>query len=243
MNPSDLAATLVASLAGSLHCAAMCGPFLPLLQGEPVSRSARSSRATRLMLYHAGRGFAYLSLGLAAGSLSRTMQASADSLLLQRILAVVMALGLVFAALRMAWPRKRLVQLKLGSKKSPLHKVRAKIFALREQGQGELFSLALGLASALLPCGWLWSYVWLAGTRSNPWAATATMAAFWLGTLPALTLLGALSLRLRERLGHHTPKLGALALFGIAAWTLYERWPAPQHPEHCQALAGAAQDP
>lgn len=240
MNPTDLAATLVASLAGSLHCAAMCGPFLPLLEGE---HEKPASRATRLMLYHAGRGFAYLSLGLAAGSLGTAMQASADSLLLQRIIALVMALGLVFAAFRMAWPHSRLVQIKLGSKKGALHKIRSRIFALRQQGKGEIFSLALGLASALLPCGWLWSYVWLAGTRSSPWAATATMAAFWLGTLPALTLLGALSLRLRERLGHHTPKLGALALFAIAAWTLYERWPAPQGPEHCQTLVAGAKVP
>lgn len=240
MNLTDLAATVVASLAGSLHCAAMCGPFLPLLEGE---QETRASRTTRLMLYHAGRGFAYLSLGLAAGSLGSAMRASADSLLLQQFIALLMASGLAFAALRMAWPRARLVQIKLSSKKSPLHAIRKRVFALRAQGQGEVFSLAMGLASALLPCGWLWSYVWLAGTRSGPWAATATMAAFWLGTLPALTLLGALSLRLRERLGHHAPKIGAIALFALAAWTLYERWPEPQGPEHCQPLAGTTQDP
>lgn len=231
MTGADLAAVLTASLVGSTHCAMMCGPFLPLLQpnrnaGAPLLRSVG---------YHLGRGIAYLSLGATAGLLGTSLQHTSASILVQRAVAIAMAAGLVFAALRMAWPGPQLVKLRRPPKEPRFSGIKDAILRLREHKRPVVFPLALGLGSALLPCAWLWSYVWLAATRTSVPAAVATMGAFWLGTLPALSLLTLLAPSLRRRLGRHAPKLGALALLLLAGWTLYERWPSESAPvpSHC----------
>ena len=52
-------------------------------------------------------------------------------------------------------------------------------------------ALCVGLLTAFLPCGWLYLFAsYAAGTGSPFWGA-AFMAAFWLGSVPALVLAGA----------------------------------------------------
>lgn len=229
MTPSDLAAIALASLVGSLHCALMCGPFLPLMQ------RSQSRAATRVSLtaYHLGRGIAYLSLGAMAGALGAGLQASALGLGMQRALAIGMALGLVFAAYRIVKPQPSLVKLKRRATPRPIAALQTWVMELREGAHPGLFALALGTASALLPCGWLWSYLWLAATRSTLQSGVLTMAAFWLGTLPALTLVGWALPRLTQNMKRHAPKVGAMSLLLLAAWTLVERWPQATGPAHC----------
>lgn len=238
MTSSDWAATLIASVVGSLHCALMCGPFLPLLAPpgtDPNDPRVKPSQALRIAVYHLGRGTAYVALGALAGLVGSGLQASASGLVMQKVIAVTMALGLGWAAFRMARPKPSLVQLKSNKPSGLLSRVQGVMFKLRQRNHANRFALSLGLASGLLPCGWLWSYLWLAATRSSVESATLTMAAFWLGTLPALTVLAWVMPSFTQKLKQHSPKLGALALALLAGWTLYERWPRAQGPAHCQS--------
>ncbi|HVR19134.1 MAG TPA: sulfite exporter TauE/SafE family protein, partial [Polyangiaceae bacterium] len=55
---------LFASVGGSLHCAAMCGPYVAAVAGAgPAGRAA----PTTVAAYHAGRLATYLALGAAGG--------------------------------------------------------------------------------------------------------------------------------------------------------------------------------
>ena len=45
----------------------------------------------------------------------------------------------------------------------------------------------VGLLTALLPCGWLYTYVVAAIATKSPWAGALTLFLFWLGGLPALS--------------------------------------------------------
>lgn len=215
----------------------MCGPFLPLLAEQ---KSSKATHALRVLAYHAGRGVAYLGLGALAGLAGSRLQASASGLIMQKAIAVLMALGLAYAAYRMARPTPVLVQLRTNHPSGLRARVQRAIFQLRQRNHANRFALSLGLASGLLPCGWLWSYLWLAATRSSVEASVLTMAAFWLGTLPALTLLAWVMPSLTHKLKTHSPKLGALALAILAGWTLYERWPHAQGPSHCKPTASPA---
>ena len=49
--------------------------------------------------------------------------------------------------------------------------------------------LLLGLGSAFLPCGWLWTFVLSAAVSGSVLAGMLRMSGFWVGTVPALMLL------------------------------------------------------
>lgn len=49
--------------------------------------------------------------------------------------------------------------------------------------------LLLGLGSAFLPCGWLWTFVLSAAVSGSVIQGMLRMAVFWIGTVPALMLL------------------------------------------------------
>ncbi|HEX4925207.1 MAG TPA: sulfite exporter TauE/SafE family protein, partial [Bdellovibrionales bacterium] len=134
--------------------------------------------------YHAGRLFAYVARGAAAGALGES--------LLERIQtpAFALAAGLVFAltltAIGVSTIRGGLGRHGLAFKF--LNRAWAHAFRLKD---ARVRSLALGLLTPLLPCAWL--YTFLAGaalTESALWGA-AFMGAFGAGTLPAFGLLPA----------------------------------------------------
>jgi uncharacterized protein len=58
------AAGVLLGLAGSVHCAGMCGPLmLTVSGGGPLN----ASTLLRMLVYHSGRVLMYLVLGAAAG--------------------------------------------------------------------------------------------------------------------------------------------------------------------------------
>jgi sulfite exporter TauE/SafE len=220
----SLLAVLVASLLGSVHCMAMCGGFATVAAGAAGRRA--SGRAT--VAYQGGRLLGYLGLGAAAGLLGAGLDAAGGALLgLHRVAALLTGGALVIMAIASLWPRRgpalrgtasgeRLVVLGAAPTKVPL--VRRWLVA-RLRGGGPMGAAAVGLGSALLPCGWLWSYVLVAAATGAVLPAAAVMLAFWAGGLPALLSVGAVAAWLRPRLGRHAPRLVAaiMLLLGVLA--------------------------
>jgi sulfite exporter TauE/SafE len=48
-------------------------------------------------------------------------------------------------------------------------------------------AVSMGFATALLPCGWLYSFILLALAQEDALRGSIVLVFFWLGTLPALT--------------------------------------------------------
>ena len=88
-------------------------------------------------------------------------------------------------------------------------------------------ALGTGLFSTLLPCGWLYAFVvTAAGTGS--WAlGAATMAAFWVGTLPILAVIGVGVRRLAGPLRRYVPAVTALVLVAVGLMTVAGRLSVP----------------
>jgi sulfite exporter TauE/SafE len=93
---------------------------------------------------------------------------------------------------------------------------------------------ALGLASGLLPCGWLYAFVMTAAGTAHAVHGALAMTAFWLGTLPLLVGLGVGVQRLAGPLRAHLPKLTAVALVLVGVLAMTRHASAP--------LAGTAHD-
>lgn len=230
---ASLVAVAGASIVGSLHCGAMCGPLVGLY--GPAS--------TRLALVHAlGRLVTYTALGVGAGAIGRAVDLAGSLGAVQHVASIIAALAII------AWGVRGFV--------------RGGLDAGAGAGGGGLFSrglvqvarrrpaaraAAIGMLTGLLPCGWLWAFVVVAGGTGSLTASAAVMAAFWLGTVPimvgAMTFARPLLAKLRARV----PRATSIALVAIGLVTLALRWRdagaqqvyAP-HCHHCDEPAKVA---
>lgn len=83
-----------------------------------------------------------------------------------------------------------------------------------------LRGLILGVLTALLPCGWLYSFVVTASGTGAPLTGAAVMAFFWLGTVPLLAGIGEGVKRLSGPLRRHLPRLAAVLVVTVGLATI-----------------------
>jgi uncharacterized protein len=219
---SLLAAVLVASLLGSGHCAAMCGGFVAFGAGSGASQVA----------YHGGRLVTYVLLGVAAGAAGAALDLGG------RLAGLPDLAAIVSGALMIAWGTTALARGgSLPFRSSPrvgrwLVRIHTHLATQRPAVRG----LLLGLATTLLPCGWLYAFAATAAGTGGPLAGAGAMAVFWLGTVPALAALAFGLRRAAGKLRLAVPRLGAALVVAAGLATIAIRiapsfGPAPM--EHC----------
>jgi sulfite exporter TauE/SafE len=171
---------LLSGLAFSGHCVGMCGLFPAALGGAGGRRAARPHGA-----YHAGRIATYAFLGVLAAAAGLRLQ------WLQRPLGVaagVLLIAVGAAAIAPAAAPRWLVRLARGS---PLCGLLA---GLLRDGR-PVAALSAGVFNGFVPCALVYAMAAHAATLGSIPAAALGMAAFGLGTVPALAAAG-VSLRL-----------------------------------------------
>ncbi len=232
MSVATLGAVVLASLLGSVHCMAMCGGFATAVVGDSGWRATAA--------YQLGRLLSYLGLGAAAAVLGASLDGAAMSLVgLQGIASVVTGSVLIAMGVHALWPRRAggdaLVSLGARAGRPGILR-RLSLAGLRHGGPAG--AAAIGLASALLPCGWLWGYVLVAGSTTSVLPAMAVMAAFWAGGLPALLSVGTLAVWLRRTLGPAAPRLVAALMIALGVLALAGKLgPSVSNPSAASAPA------
>ena len=179
---------LLASLVGSPHCAGMCGGIAAFCGGAGSCGGRASVIATAA--YHGSRALSYAAVGAMAGAFGSLLDAGGTMVGLQRAAAVAagVAVALVGVSLLCAaggfdagrlglpgWARRAL---------AAVHRSAAAMPPVRR-------GVVIGLATPLLPCGWLWAFALVAAGTGSPIAGAVVMVAFWAGTVPVLAVLGA----------------------------------------------------
>lgn len=215
-----LVTVLAASLAGSLHCAGMCGGLVAVYAGADTARGL--ARGASHLAYNGGRLAGYVLLGGAAGAAGGALDRAGALAGLQRA-------GLVVAgALILLWGAFSLVAA-LGARVPAVPLPRALQRGVgRAMGQVAALppvarATAIGLLSALLPCGWLWAFVLTAAGSGSAPAGALVMAAFWLGTVPVLAGLGLGIQVLAAPLRRYVPVVSAVLLLVIGLVTIAGR--------------------
>jgi sulfite exporter TauE/SafE len=190
---------VIASLAGSLHCAAMCGPFSAAVCG--VGAEGRVNPLNQVA-YHLGRLLTYLGLATAAGLLGSALDLAGSAAGIGSASAFVAGGLLVIWGVSTLFAERGLVSLKRRAPRrlgallgSTLTRVRGLPPLPR--------AFALGLSTTLLPCGWLYAFVATAAGSGGVAPALGVLSAFWLGTIPALVTAGVGLRGLTTRLGEH----------------------------------------
>lgn len=213
-----LGGVLLASLVGSLHCIGMCGGFVALYSGSTSPRAEWGAHAA----YNGARLVGYLCLGTAAGALGQAVDLSGELAGLQDLAAL--AAGLLI----LGWGGYALAQAAGASWTRPLSSAfgqrwLARILPAFARKAPWVRALALGLATALLPCGWLYGFAVTAAGTGHPAAGAAVMGVFWLGTVPALVLSGTLVRSMASVLGPRLGYLMPVLLMGLGLFTLLSR--------------------
>jgi sulfite exporter TauE/SafE len=206
---------LLASLLGSVHCAAMCGGFVCLYAGETRGWSAH-------LAYNGGRLASYMLAGAVAGLIGVAVNGAGVFVGIARLAAIISGALLVLWGSALAL---RALGVRLRSWDGPRITQRLLASVLgRLKGRSPVVRAgAIGLLSTLLPCGWLYAFVAVAGGTGRLTTSLLTMFVFWVGTLPAMLAVGYSLQRLTGSLRQRLPLVTALAVVVIGALSLFGR--------------------
>jgi sulfite exporter TauE/SafE len=170
----NLLAAFLLGLAGSLHCAAMCGPLV-----VAVNAARGRNGLVHNLAYHGGRLFTYGVLGAISGLIGGAIVFAG----FQRGLSTVAGCLILFGAL--ASLRKG----PGGIAARVAHFVKTKFGPfLRDRTLGS--AVILGGLNGLLPCGMVYVACAAAATAAGVAGGIAVMLAFGVGTVPMLLSVG-----------------------------------------------------
>jgi uncharacterized protein len=208
-----LPAIVLASLLGSVHCVAMCGPLVGLHGGVRTMRLAGAHSFGRLTTYAV--------LGALAGLVGRAVDLAADVATVQRVATLVAGIAIL------AWGGYQLA-IALGlcraGDRAPAGSAFAAGLVRIRTRRPKLRAWLVGVLTGLLPCGWLWAFVIAAAGTGDPLGGTLVMLAFWLGTVPAMLGVLALGGPVFAWLRGRAPIVTAIALIVLGLGTLALRW-------------------
>lgn len=210
-------ALFFAGLAGSLvHCVGMCGPFV-LGQVMADAESDKSGgygewgrlAGASLVPYHLGRATTYIALGATAGAATAIFTATPAFAWLSSGLLLIAAALMMLQAFGLA----------MGTT-SPLTVGLARLAGPLSSSRGPAARYALGVVLGFLPCGLLYGALAAAAGTASLREGAFAMAAFALGTVPALVAVGWGGLIVRRRLQSVARWIAAPLLLANAALML-----------------------
>jgi len=174
-----------AGLLGGAHCAAMCGGIVGM-SCRATPDGAR--RWTYLMAYNAGRMSSYVFAGMLAGAVGQGGVQLRGGALAQHLTMFFMGITLLVVALNMAGVRP--VTESIESAGSLLWRRLQPLARRVLPVQSPFQALGLGALWGWLPCGMVYAMLLTALASGSAAEGGLIMAAFALGTLPNLLLIG-----------------------------------------------------
>jgi sulfite exporter TauE/SafE len=182
MNTLTLGAAFLLGLAASGHCLVMCGGITAALGMAAAKDAQGRTRSLLLLSYQLGRIFSYALAGLLLAGLLGGLVSLLDIEAVRRTLRVLSALALLFGAL-VAFGRARDpgsgIGRRLWLKVAPFGR---RLLPVNTLPRGFMFGMVWGW----MPCGFVYSVLLIATLQLDAGRGALTMAAFGLGTAPAL---------------------------------------------------------
>lgn len=235
----------MAGLLGGAHCAAMCGSIVGMTCAPGTDGKPRSfSRSfTFPLAYNLGRISSYILAGALAGSLGQAGMALRGGVLAQHLLMFLMGTTLIVVALNVAGvrPVTRGIEAAGSILWRRVQPVSRHFLPVTTPWQ----ALGLGALWGWLPCGMVYAVLLTALASGDAAEGASILAAFGLGTLPNLLLIGSAvgGARRWMRIGWvRYPASALIAAVGIYGM-LHVLQPAAQQPDSllCRMAPGLAE--
>jgi sulfite exporter TauE/SafE len=236
---SLLAASWALGLLGSLHCVAMCGGIVSMLSAGIAAdlRKRAPVHVAYVLAYNVGRVASYAALGAVAGSVALGLRSSVEQAQLAlRVLAglVALAFGLELAGLGRGLIGLERMGGLVWKRVAP---VAARLLPVRSGGHAVL----LGVLWGLMPCGMVYAALAVATAAGGPGEASLVMAAFGMGTVPAMALSGTVAGHVMASAGRRGVRRAAgLLVAGLATMSIALAFAGPgsahAHGSTCTTL-------
>ena len=182
MNGLTLSAAFLLGLAASGHCVVMCGGISAALGMATAKDAQGRTRPMLLLTYQLGRVTSYALAGLLFAGVFGSLVSLLDIESVRRTLRAVSAVALLLGAL-VAFGRVRDPGIGIGRaiwpKLAPLGRRLLPVTTLPR-------GFAFGMVWGWMPCGFVYSVLLIATLQLDAGQGALTMAAFGLGTAPAL---------------------------------------------------------
>lgn len=162
----------------SFHCVGMCGPLALSL---PLAGYSPTRKVYGMLLYNFGRVVTYSLFGLLFGFLGRQIFIAGFQQWFSITMGAIILLGFILTI-----SKKRISSFKPANQF--YIKVQSLVAGFLRYNSFSGFFLT-GIANGLLPCGMVYLAITGAMAASNPWYGMEFMAAYGLGTMPALLML------------------------------------------------------
>jgi hypothetical protein len=201
-----LPALFVMGLAGTLHCAGMCGGFCLL-----ITSSRPPGRPASLILYFVGKSFAYVLMGAVAGALGEAILRAAPVRTGGRILVFAAAAVLIFVALETfgLWRWPEAATRWFGSA--------GRAFGQLAHAGGPSGKLVAGMANGLLPCPMTYAFVAAGASMGSPMWGSATMLVLGLTSALPLAVISIAGGKLAPMAGRRLHWLTGALMLAMAA--------------------------
>lgn len=209
---NDLYFALSAGVLGSFgHCIGMCGPIVT------ACALKEAQGAPHHLLYNLGRIITYSALGAAMGTAGSFVSVAAR---IEGVQNAAMALaGVLMIVLGLS------VAGSLGGLMGWLESRNLGVLRLAQgfiRSSGALRYLPLGLVMGLLPCGLSYTMLIAAAGSGGAEGGALLMAAFGLGTAPAMLLVGLAAGKIGPRLRGALYRMGGALVALMGAYYLYK---------------------
>ncbi len=213
--PISMAAAFAAGIASSAHCTVMCGGISGALGMRAAQRGICGARAlVHGLAYQIGRTTSYAAAGALCGAFGGALSALVDVAAVARALRVAAGLLLIVLALQLALRRHGF---------STVERIGARLWRrlapLAAAGRADRpgGAVLLGMVWGWMPCGMIYSMLAFAALAGGAAKGAATLAAFGLGTWPAVLAGGLISTqfsRFARARGVYATAGALLAVFG-----------------------------
>lgn len=181
-DPLTLSAALALGIATSGHCVLMCGGITTALAMATARDVPAHTKFGLLAGYQLGRVCSYTIAGLLFAGAVSAVAAAFDLEAVRRSLRLVAAAAFLLAALVTAGvvrdPGSRVGQ-DLWMRLAPWGRRLLPVTTVPK-------AVAFGMIWGWMPCGFVYTILLVAALQFGAWRGAATMAAFGIGTIPAL---------------------------------------------------------
>jgi uncharacterized protein len=209
----DLVLLFGASLLGSAHCVAMCGPYVAMCTAQFVPKGATpGARCGLRVLFNLGRIATYSLIGLIVGAFGQIAQAAASRFDVAGIVAIAAgSAALAFGLSMIGWFRDPASVVAMAGVGRWLIAGRMRL----NRAPPAAAPLLLGALQGWLPCALVYAAASRASLAGTPVMGAFTMLVFGLGTVPAVFALTVIPQTLLRRVKAQRLAGALLAVLGV----------------------------
>jgi uncharacterized protein len=172
------------------------------------------------LAYHAYRLIGYLLLGSIAGIFGASIRNAPFFAHISQTLFILIGIGMIIMGINLLYRPTASLHIPFFD----LLFKRLFSVAISFKKESVAYAGLVGLATAFLPCGWLFMFILTAVSTGTVLKSMGVMTLFWLGSLPALLIVPTLIQKCLGATKKIATRLPGILMISIGLYTIFSRY-------------------